>query len=289
MVEPKYVRQRIRRLLTGRSGSRLWWVRGGAWLMGRAVNAWMGTLDYQARYYDRSVDPAHPGFQGPCVFLFWHEYIPFLFHLRPYCRLAMLLSHHVDAEWLAQAAELNGFGTVRGSTARGGTRALRELIRRAAGQNLAITPDGPRGPRRRLAIGCVALSAHARIPLVPIGLGYARPWRIRRAWDQFAVPRPGTRARAMVGPRIVIPATADRTRLEIYRQRVERVLETLTEAAEQWAESGVRPVDRFSVVRSGAHRPAERVLRTVAADGAPAVGVSHAAGYDRVMARSFQR
>ncbi len=263
----KNARQRFRQLMAGRAGSCPWWVRGGAWLMGRAINAWMGTLDYQARFYDPTVDPARAGFQGPCVFLFWHEYIPFLFHLRPYCHLAMLLSHHVDAEWLAQAAELNGFGTVRGSTARGGARALRELIRRAAGQNLAITPDGPRGPRRRLAVGCVALSALAQIPLVPIGLGYAHPWRIRRAWDQFAIPRPGARARAIVGPRIAIPATADRARLEEYRQRVEEVLETLTEAAERWAESGVRPGDRLPVVRSGAYRPASRVLRTIPSTG----------------------
>ncbi len=255
-------RQRFRQHLARQENGCPWWVRGGAWMMGSAINGWMSTLDYQARYYDVTVDPAHSRFRGPCVFLFWHEYIPFLFYLRPYCRLAMLLSWHVDAEWLAQAAQLNGFGTVRGSTARGGARALRELIRRAAGQNLAITPDGPRGPRRRLALGAIALSAHAQIPLVPIGLGYDRPWRVRRAWDQFAVPRPGSRARAIAGPRIVIPRTDDREQLERQRQRVESILEDLTREAESWAESGSRPHDRKCVTRSGAAARPVAALRT---------------------------
>src|SRR6056297_3221183 len=77
---------------------------------------WMGTMDYQAAYYDPVVDPASEHFAGPAVFLFWHEYIPFLFYLRGHCNIAMLLSQHQDAEWLSQAARHMGFGTVRGST-----------------------------------------------------------------------------------------------------------------------------------------------------------------------------
>lgn len=199
---------------------------------------WMDTLDYQAMFYDPAVDPVHPDFRGPFIFIFWHEYIPFPFYLRGHCRIVMLLSRHQDAEWLSQAARHMGFSTVRGSTTRGGAAALRELLRAGGTVNLAITPDGPRGPRRRLASGCVYASSRLGIPLVPIGLGYDRPWRSRRAWDRFAVPRLYSRARMIAGPPMQIPHDLPRAGFERYRRQVERLLDRVTTRAEEWAESG---------------------------------------------------
>jgi lysophospholipid acyltransferase (LPLAT)-like uncharacterized protein len=224
----------------------------GGMAIASVTRHWMCTLEYKAVYYDRRVDPTVREFGGPAIFLFWHEYIPFLFYLRGHCNLAMLLSRHQDAEWLSQASRHMGFQTVRGSTNRGGVAALRELLRRSRSMNLAITPDGPRGPRRRLAQGCVFVSSKLGIPLVPIGLGYDRPWRNRRAWDHFAIPRPGSRARAVAGPFVQIPANLSRDGYEHYRQRVERLLNRLTETAEQWAESGSRYLDEVVVRREGA-------------------------------------
>ncbi len=226
---------------------------GGLAIAG-VTRQWMRTLDYQAVFYDRTLDPAHEQFEGPAVFLFWHEYIPFLFYLRGHCNIAMLLSRHQDAEWLQQAARHMGFTTIRGSTNRGGVAALRELIRTSRWSNLTITPDGPRGPRRELAAGCIYVSSKLGIPLVPIGLGYDRPWRNRRAWDRFAIPRPFSRARAVVGPRIVIPSDLPRTGVERYRQRVERLLNVLTETAEQWAEDHFWYAGQEVAVRMGAER-----------------------------------
>lgn len=197
----------------------------------------MSTLDFRAVYYDPTVDPIHPEFCGPAIFLFWHEYIPFLFYLRGHCRIAMLLSRHRDAEWLAYAARHRGFDTVRGSTNRGGAAALLEMFRCGTAMNLAMTPDGPRGPRRRLAPGPVFVASRLGIPLVPIGLGYDRPWRLA-TWDRFAVPRLGSRARGVAGPKIFVPAEADRQVLEDYRRHVEAILNVLTVHAENWAASG---------------------------------------------------
>jgi lysophospholipid acyltransferase (LPLAT)-like uncharacterized protein len=230
-------------------------------LGGLAITAvtrqWMRTLEYQAAFYDRAVDPAWPAFRGPAIFLFWHEYIPFLFYLRGNCRIAMLLSRHQDAEWLSHAARLMGFGTIRGSTSRGGVAALRELVRTGATMNLTITPDGPRGPRRQLAAGCIYAASRLQIPLIPIGLGYDRPWRSRRAWDRFAVPRPYSRARAVAGPPTWIPPRLSRSEVEHYRGRVEMTLNRLTETAEQWAESGRRIRGQVPVWRQGLARRAE--------------------------------
>lgn len=204
-----------------------------------AVRGLMGTLDYQAFFYDRSVDPATRGFRGPVVFIFWHEYIPCPVYLRPHCNVAMLVSRHRDAEWLTQSARLMGFRAVRGSTKRGGGTALRELFRTSRTMNLGITPDGPRGPRRHVAAGCVYLSSKLNVPLVPFGIGYHKPWRLP-TWDRFAVPRPYSRVRIVVGPRIQIPPDLNREDIGHHQQRVERLLNRLTDEAEEWADSGDR-------------------------------------------------
>lgn len=203
------------------------------------THVWMGTLDFQGAYYDPTVDPVHPDFQGPVIFVFWHEYIPFLFYLRGHSDTAMLLSQHHDAEWLSQAARHMGFGTIRGSTTRGGVTALRQCLAASRGINLAITSDGPRGPRRKLAQGCVFLSSRLQIPLVLVGLGYDRPWRLP-TWDRFAAPRLFSRARGILSPRIQIPADIDRDAIEHYRQQMEHLLNELTSSAEDWAERGYR-------------------------------------------------
>jgi lysophospholipid acyltransferase (LPLAT)-like uncharacterized protein len=151
----------------------------------------------------------------------------------------MLVSRHRDAEWLSQGARFMGFETVRGSTKRGGDAAIRELSRISHVMNLGITPDGPRGPRRRLAAGSIYLSSKLEVPLVPFGIGYHKPWRMR-TWDQFAVPRPYSRARLIVGPRVQIPPGLNRDEIESHRVRIERLLNRLTAEAETWADCGER-------------------------------------------------
>jgi lysophospholipid acyltransferase (LPLAT)-like uncharacterized protein len=162
-----------------------------------------------------------------------------------------LISQHQDAEWLSQAARYMGFKTVRGSTNRGGVAALREMFRKSRKMNLAITPDGPRGPRRRLAPGPVYLASRLGLPLIVTGLGYDQPWRNPWSWDRFALPRPISRARAVVSPRVHIPPDLDRAGLENCRVAVERLLNRLTAEAERWAESGTRLDCQQSVRREG--------------------------------------
>ena len=206
-----------------------------------AVRSLMRTFDYKVAYYDRAVDPAFPECRGQKIYIFWHEYILFPFYQRGHCNVAMLLSRHQDAEILSRAARHMGFEFVRGSTRRGGVTAIRELLRTSRRMHLAITPDGPRGPRRRLAPGVIYLASKLGLPLGLMGFGYDRPWRIN-SWDRFAVPRPFSRARCVPSPDIHVPAGLDRHGLEHFRQRIEQLLNRLTAEAEAWAESGTRKI-----------------------------------------------
>ena len=220
----------------------------GGLLSATAVRAWMNTLDYKVAFYDRTLDPAFSGCQGQKIYLFWHEYILFPLHLRGHCNLAMLLSRHRDAEVLSHVAHHLGFDFVRGSTNRGGVTAMRELLRKSRDMHLTITPDGPRGPRRRLAPGSIYLASKLGMPLVLLGLGFDRPWRVR-SWGRFAIPRPFSRARCVLSPEIHVPAGLDRKGLEHYRGRVETLLNRLCDEAEAWAESSTRKINQFAVGR----------------------------------------
>lgn len=213
----------------------------GAWSLvsTAAIRQWMATLDYQAEYGDPEVDPVHPRYRGAKIYVFWHENILMPLYLRGHSNIAMLLSRHADANILDRVARMMGFGVVRGSTFRGGSVALRELADHAATSNLTITPDGPRGPRRRLAPGCVFLASTLGIPIVVMGMGYERPWRAS-TWDRFAIPRPFSRGRAVLSRAIRIPAELDRDGIEVHRHGVERLLNALSDESEAWATSGIR-------------------------------------------------
>ncbi|MCC6510908.1 MAG: lysophospholipid acyltransferase family protein, partial [Pirellulaceae bacterium] len=248
----------IRQYLRNHPPSRSVWRGGGMGLI-QLVNLWMSTLNYRGAYYAAGVDPTQADFEGPAIFLFWHEYIPVPLYLRPNCRLAVLLSQHQDAELLSHAAHFAGLETVRGSTHRGATGALRTMLKqgqddRGGGRSLVITPDGPRGPRRQLAPGCIYLSSRLQVPLILLGIGYDRPWRYRRVWDQFAIPRPYSRARVVSSPRVQIPPDLDREQIETHRSWIENLLNQVTDTAERWAADQLQLGDGRQLTRAPATR-----------------------------------
>lgn len=225
------------------------WMRGAGLFAATGIRAWMSTLEYQALFYDPAVDPIH-GIGGQRIYVFWHEYILIPLYMRGHCNLTMLLSKHRDADILYRVAHHMGFECVRGSTHGGAAEALLELSRRGQHMHLAITPDGPRGPRRKLAQGPIYLASKLGLPIVPFGMGLDRPWRAK-SWDRFAVPRPGSRARAVVGPEIYIPPGLSRPELEERRVGVETLLTQLCVEAEDWAATGDRREGAVSVKREG--------------------------------------
>jgi lysophospholipid acyltransferase (LPLAT)-like uncharacterized protein len=193
------------------------------------------------RYRYHAVGPVHDPYDIPLesryICVFWHEnlLLPAYQFGRPDIRV--LISQHRDGELIARICRWLGFGLVRGSTTRGGVEAVRELLRVGRESHVAITPDGPRGPRRRVQAGVVYLAARMRLPIIPMGIGYDRPWRAK-SWDRFAFPRPWSRACCITGAPIQVPADASREELETFRLRVERALECISQAAESWAEAG---------------------------------------------------
>ena len=166
----------------------------------------------------------------------------------------MLLSQHRDADLLSDVATRMGFEFVRGSTQRGGDRAIRALFAAGQSRHLAITPDGPRGPRRHMAPGAVYLASRLGMPIVAIGFGYDRPWRLK-SWDRFAIPRPFSRARAVVSEPILVPPDLSRDGIEEYRVKIQDLLNELTGEAEEWAASGRSRSGEQVVIKAPAAHP----------------------------------
>ncbi|MCS7272394.1 MAG: hypothetical protein NZ703_15025, partial [Gemmataceae bacterium] len=103
-----------------------------------------------------------------------------------------------------------------------------------------LTPDGPRGPRRHVQPGIVYLAARTGWPIVPIGVGFQKAWRMR-SWDCFAVPRPFSRVRCLVGHPLHLPPHLPRERFPHYAELLRRHLNHLCAQAQLWAKQGVLP------------------------------------------------
>ncbi|MEA2725032.1 MAG: hypothetical protein QOH59_2803 [Gemmatimonadales bacterium] len=135
----------------------------------------------------------------PHVFLLWHEVLlPLLWQHRNQ-GVAIVVSEARDGQYLSDLAASLGYRTVRGSSTRGGARALLGAVRelRASGA-VAFTPDGPRGPRRELKPGVVAAAQRGGGVIVPIHAEADRAWRLH-SWDRFVIPKPLARVSITYG------------------------------------------------------------------------------------------
>lgn len=140
----------------------------------------------------------------------------------------VLASRSFEGELVSRFARAFGLRVARGSSSRGGARAVRELAAAlAAGEDVAVIPDGPRGPREVAQSGVVVLAALSGAPVVPLAIA-ARPARRLRSWDAFLVPAPFARAAAVLGPPLAVARGEDR---EAARARVERALLAATAEA----------------------------------------------------------
>ncbi len=198
------------------------------------LRAWLGTVCFRIRCARPELDPGDPEHRGRYIYAFWHESILAVVGTRKIERMAVLVSRHRDGEYIAQMVERLGASVVRGSSRRGGTAALLGLLDEAGDKHLLITPDGPRGPRRRFERGAVYLAASAGLPIVPVGVGFSNAWRAS-SWDRFAVPKPYSLVTCVVGDPIPVSGDPDRASLEYWRSVAERRLLDCTGRAEAWA------------------------------------------------------
>ncbi len=198
------------------------------------IRRWMAMMRYEFFYADQTADPIHPDC-GPSIIVLWHESMLIPLAQRSGLDIAILVSKHRDADILEAFAKASGFDCIRGSSYRGGATALKSLVQDGKHKHIVITPDGPRGPRRKFSQGAVYLASKLGRPITPIGFAYDHAWRMS-SWDQFAIPKPFTTARSVMGAPLHVPSDLDRDGIEQYRFLAEKQLNQLTDLAEAWTD-----------------------------------------------------
>lgn len=170
-----------------------------------------------------------PEGEGPgTIYALWHSRILVSAATQGWQGAHVLISIHGDGEYIARAVERIGFRTIRGSTSRGGIEALRNAVKvLRAGGDVALTPDGPRGPRMRVQVGCVLMAMKSGAPIVPVAFECRRGRRLK-SWDRFLVPSFFNRVHVRFGEPLVVPKGTQGEELEQYRALVEQKLVDLT-------------------------------------------------------------
>ena len=170
------------------------------------------------------------------IFAFWHgRILPATYFWRDR-DIVVMTSENFDGEWIARIIRRFGYGTARGSSSRGGRRALVQLRREVRqGTPAAFTLDGPRGPARVAQPGAVWLARLTGSPLLPFHIEADRGWSLK-SWDRSLVPRPFSQVAVAIGDPIMVGRTSSEAELETTRVNLERSLRTLAERARDMLE-----------------------------------------------------
>jgi lysophospholipid acyltransferase (LPLAT)-like uncharacterized protein len=196
----------------------------------RLLQAWAGTLRFEIE--DRAgVIGAPP--DERYIGAIWHNrllLLPFVLkRYLPQRRGAALISASRDGAILADLVERFDFQVVRGSSSRQGASAMRQLAGIiASGQDVVITPDGPRGPAYELGQGIVFLAQQSGAAVVPIDMEYSSCWRIK-SWDRFILPKPFSKVRVIFGPPHRVAPTSTEEEYERERRRLQEAMMQLVQ------------------------------------------------------------
>lgn len=169
-----------------------------------------------------------------CVIAFWHDRILLTTYYWKGDDTAVMVSKSFDGEYMTRTAQRFGFGVVRGSSSRGGFSALVKMIKLTKqGIRMALTVDGPRGPRHEAKRGAIILARDAGVPVVPVLVEAGKAW-ILKSWDRTVIPKPFTRAAVFVGEPVFVPGDADQDTVEAKRRELERKLDELVVRGKEW-------------------------------------------------------
>ncbi|MDY0226159.1 MAG: lysophospholipid acyltransferase family protein [Desulfomicrobium apsheronum] len=173
------------------------------------VRLWHLTLRVERINTDVFTDPELRA-KRPVIML-WHDEIFPLIPAHAGERMACVVSQSKDGEILTRVLESFGFMTVRGSSSRGGMRALiaAKRVMDEQGVGIIFTVDGPRGPRHKVKPGALFLARHAASPIVPVRAVMSRAKVFHRAWDKFQLPWPFSRCTIIYGDPVFLPEPLD--------------------------------------------------------------------------------
>jgi hypothetical protein len=219
------------------------WQNVRVWLLGTAAGLVLRLIGLTLRWkYGGLAGNSEICSGQPKILAFWHNqqlFMPYRYRelKRKFSKqvlpMSVLISAHSDGRIISRGIEFFGIGSVAGSSSRGGARALRELLGvLAKGEQVSVTPDGPRGPSEKVKAGIIKLAELSQAPIYPIGMACRPAWRVK-SWDRMYIPRPFSRAVMVMGQAFYVPKDVTHAEIEQYRKALEEELEKLNRQAEQ--------------------------------------------------------
>lgn len=168
------------------------------------------------------------------IFAIWHDRIFASTYFMRNDGIVVLTSKSFDGEYIARFLTKFGFGSIRGSSSRGGVRGLVEMIRfMKAGLPMAFTVDGPRGPRYEVKSGPILLAKKTGNPILPFVIECRKYWQVK-SWDRLQIPKPFSLARVFFAEPVSVDADIDDDGIELKREELQRKLLELNGRGESW-------------------------------------------------------
>jgi lysophospholipid acyltransferase (LPLAT)-like uncharacterized protein len=218
----------LKRMLRSETGEAVvsWVLAKFIWLTGLSIRWQMATPAFHAKATE---------FNQPIIAVFWHSrIIQSNACWRQSKPVAILQSPHPDGKLIARAVQRLGYQTIWGSSTKGkgGATGLRNMIKALrGGMSVAITPDGPRGPRMRLSAGVVAMARLSGVPVMPVAWN-VKHRKVLRTWDRMLLARPFSRGVVFWGEPIYVPKKLAPEEFEDYRLLIETRLTKITDQAD---------------------------------------------------------
>ena len=169
------------------------------------------------------------------IYTFWHNRVFLSTYFWRRRRIVVMTSRSFDGEYIARFIQRFGYGAARGSSSRGATGAIIEMVRlMRAGCPTAFTIDGPKGPPYVAKMGAVLLAKKTGNPILPFTITAKSFWTAKKSWDGFQVPKPFARARVDIAAPIYVPPETEGEELNRKRDKLQQALDELNRHGEEW-------------------------------------------------------
>jgi lysophospholipid acyltransferase (LPLAT)-like uncharacterized protein len=190
---------------------------------------------YRCRLVDPEIEQRVLDDHGTIVYASWHQrFFPGITFFATRKPIAIMISRSRDGEMIARVVDILGWRSVRGSSSKGGIRALKELRRLTRkGYRVGHIVDGPQGPFGVVKPGLLTIAQFAGAPIVPVITSAQRRW-VFNSWDRFMVPKPFSRVVVRFTPPITVPRRLDAGDFEALRLDVEKQIKELYIQTDNW-------------------------------------------------------
>ncbi|MFN0277118.1 MAG: lysophospholipid acyltransferase family protein [Pyrinomonadaceae bacterium] len=169
------------------------------------------------------------------IYTFWHDRIFLATHFWRDRGIVVITSKSFDGEYIARCLQRFGCGAIRGSSSKGGARALVEMIKTMRrGHPMAFAVDGPRGPRYEAKLGPIILAKKTGNPILPFVIEPQKFWTVK-SWDKMQIPKPFTRALTIIGEPIYVDSNADDAEVESKLTELQHSLDSLVKQGKEWS------------------------------------------------------